>query len=431
MSLRNIITKVSLVGHYFLAFVFVFTQILNSLVNPPRVLAAHSRVNMFTADPFAVLAGSAISDTGTTTVIGNVGLDPTGGASITGLTCSEITGTIYDNNAGYSGGGGGSTACLVTDPALLTQAKVDLVTAYTDAAGRSTTSTIATDLAGVTLTDGTYDSASGTFEITGGGTLTLDGGGNADSVFIFKMATTLVTSTSSRVVLTNGAQACNVYWQVGSSATLGTTSTLIGNVLALTSITDDGGSTINGRLLARNGAVTLNNTTLTRQTCAAGTAGGPSLPGSTTLASQATAPQYVCPTITPGITAPLIISSSRVDSDSVSLSWGPYSGTDQFNVRYGFTEGEWLYNVDVTGFSTTLDSLPANQPIWVQVAARNECQIGEYGEAMLVGGTARGGFIPRLPNTGFESKENRGYWFLLAGLFLGVSSILVSVHRKR
>lgn len=149
---------------------------------------------------------------------------------------------------------------------MLTQAKNDLTTAFNNASGRSVTSTIATELGGATLTDGVYNSEAGTFGITG--TLTLNGQGNADSVFIFKAASTLITASSSKVVLINGAQACNVYWVVGSSATLGTSSTLIGNVMASASITDDGSSTIYGRLLASTGAITLNETTVIKQNCA-------------------------------------------------------------------------------------------------------------------------------------------------------------------
>ncbi len=211
-------------------------------ISPLGVSAATTRIDLGTADNFAILGGAAVTGTGINVVTGNVGLSPTGGTAITALTCSEVTGTIYDTDGGYTGGGGGSTACRVTDSGLLTTARNNLSTAYTNAAGRTAVPDIATDLGGVTLTDGVYHAASGTFEITGGKTLTLDGGGNADAVFIFKMASTLITSTSSKVVLTGGAQACNVYWQVGSSATLGDSSTLVGNVLAYTSITANTGS---------------------------------------------------------------------------------------------------------------------------------------------------------------------------------------------
>ncbi len=356
--------------------------------------AATTRVGLGTADGFAVLGGSAISDTPTSVISGDVGLSPGGGASITGLKCSEVTGTIYDTNGGYTGNGGG-TACRTTNSGLLTTAQNDLTTAYNDAAGRSVTSTVGTELGGSTLTDGVYNSADGTFGLTG--TLTLNGQGNADSVFIFKMATTLTTAASSKVVLTNGAQACNVYWQVGSAATLGTSTTLIGNVLALAAITDDGSSTVNGRLLARTaGAVTLNKTTVTKQTCAEGSAGGPVGPASTT-GPKTTSSSNDC-IASPITTVPIILKSNRVSPTSVFVSWGPYAGIDTFNVRYGLTNGNWLYNTNVTGFSTTINALPVNQPIWIEVAAKNNCAIGTYGESKLVGG-------PLLPNTGFAPNS--------------------------
>lgn len=242
----------------FIALLFVFITLVvlitTYFTTPLKVFASHSRVDLLTTDNFAVLAGSAVTGTNTNVVTGHVGLDPGVGSAITLLTCAEMaSGTIYDRDGTYAGGGGGSTACRVTDASLLTTAKDDLVIAYNDAAGRTAAPDIATELGGTTLTDGTYHAASGTFEITG--TLTLNGQGNADAVFIFKMGTTLTTASSSQVVLTNGAQACNVYWQVGSSATLGTSTTLVGNILALTSITDNGSSTVNGRLLARNGVL--------------------------------------------------------------------------------------------------------------------------------------------------------------------------------
>lgn len=376
------------------------------LVTSSRAYAAHPRINLLTADDFAILAETDISDTGTTTIIGNVGLSPATGAAITGLTCAEVSGTIYDTNGGYTGGGGGSTACRMTNAGLLTTAKNDLVTAYNDAAGRPTTLQVATELGGSTLPDGTYDSATGTFGLTG--TLTLDGQGDPNAVFVFKMATTLTTASSSRVVLINGAQACNVYWQVGSSATLGTSSTLAGNILALTSITDNGGSTINGRALARNGTVTVNNTTITKQTCITPTptasAGSTSSSNSSsnTGGSSSTGGTTINPALSTN--APIIIESKRIDANSIFINWGPYAGLDTFIIEYGLENGKWIYNANVTGFSTTLHDLPLNQPIWVRIAARNANTIGIYGEPKLVGG-------PILPNTGYAPFHNFLFFF--------------------
>jgi hypothetical protein len=148
--------------------------------------------------------------------------------------------------------------------AAAAQAQADVTTAYNDAAGRSTTATVTADLGGQTLVSGVYTGA--TLGLTG--TVTLDAQGDPNAVFIFQAASTLITASSSVVALTNGADACNVYWQVGSSATLGTNSAFVGTVLALTSVAATTSATVNGRLLARNGAVTLDSNIITNSTCA-------------------------------------------------------------------------------------------------------------------------------------------------------------------
>ncbi|HVM15369.1 MAG TPA: ice-binding family protein, partial [Egibacteraceae bacterium] len=203
--------------------------------------AASHPVDLGTADSFAVLAGSTITNIGTTTIIGDIGLHP--GTDVTGYDTVIHTGELY-----------------VDDP-VAEQAQADLTTAYNDAAGREPTATLETELGGEVLGPGVYTSASGTFEITG--TLTLEGG--PDDVFIFQMASTLVTAPFSEVVLI-GVNPCNVFWQVGSSATLGTGSSFAGTIMALESITLNTGATVDGRTLARNGAVTMNSNTIS-QTC--------------------------------------------------------------------------------------------------------------------------------------------------------------------
>jgi len=143
--------------------------------------------------------------------------------------------------------------------ASATTAKLDLTAAFNDAAGRAGAVTIPTELGGTTLPPGIYKSAAGTFGITG--TVTLDGQNNPNSVFIFQTASTLITASNSSVVLVNGAQANNVFWQVGSSATLGTYSIFKGNILAQASITATTGATIDGRALTQSAAVTLDTNT--------------------------------------------------------------------------------------------------------------------------------------------------------------------------
>ena len=251
--------------------VVALISLLIFLAFGPTLQAQETSVGLGTADDFAVLSGETITNTGPTTITGDVGLHP--GSDTPGFDSVTLNGELH-----------------VAD-AVAEQAKVDLVTAYDDAAGRPVTATIATELGGETLTSGVYDSASGTFEITG--TLTLDAEGDPDAAFIFQMDSTLVTASASSVSVINGAQACNVFWQVGSSATLGTTSSFVGTVMALTSIGMDTGAIAEGRMLARNGEVTLDSNTITRAVCTA------AAPDTTTTTA---APEATTTTVAPATT---------------------------------------------------------------------------------------------------------------------------------
>jgi hypothetical protein len=199
--------------------------------------AGPTTVNLGAADNFAVLAGSTLTNTGLSVLNGDLGLSP--GSSVTGFPPGTVSGTKQVTNT------------------IALQAQTDLTAAYLSAAGRTPVLPIGTQLGGATLNTGVYNSADGTFGLTG--TLTLNAQGDASAVFIFKTASTLITAGASVVSLINGAQPCNVFWQVGSSATLGTTSTFKGNILALTSATLTTGANVEGRVLARNGAVTLDS----------------------------------------------------------------------------------------------------------------------------------------------------------------------------
>jgi hypothetical protein len=172
------------------------------------------------------------------------------------------------------------------------------VTAYTTAAGEGPTTAIAADLAGQTLAPGVYNSAS---SIGLSGALTLNGGGNPNAIFVFQAGSTLTTGSASQINLINGAQSCNVFWQVGSSATLGTGSTFRGTIIALTSITVTTGVTVDGRVLARNGAVTLDTDTITRPTCAAVAA---TTAATTTAAATTTTATTTAATTTAAKTTP-------------------------------------------------------------------------------------------------------------------------------
>lgn len=227
----------------------------------PGSIWATTPVNLGTAYSFAVLAGSTITNTGPTILYGDLGLSP--GTAVTGFPPGLVIGAQY-----------------IADPVAL-QAKVDLVTAYDDAAGRGPSTTIPPELGGSVLVPGVYNSATGAFGITG--TLTLDALNDANAVFVFQMESTLITATGSDVVFVNRAQACNVYWQVGSSATLGTNSNFLGTILALTSISLTTGATMEGRVLARNGAVTFDSNLVTMAICEE-TVGADDVPTSMELA---------------------------------------------------------------------------------------------------------------------------------------------------
>src|SRR5579863_5716172 len=211
-------------------------------------IAATAPVGLGTAGSYAVLAGSTVTNTGPSTINGDLGVSP--GTAVTGFPPGTVSGSIHAADA------------------VAAQAQSDLTTAYNDAASRKPAVSVSGDLGGLTLTPGVYK-ASSSIGLTGA--LTLDAQGNTGAVFIFQVGSTLTTASASHVNLINGAQACNVFWQIGSSATLGTSSVFTGDILALTSISINDGVTVNGRALARNGAVTLIDDTISAAHCASGT----------------------------------------------------------------------------------------------------------------------------------------------------------------
>jgi ice-binding like protein len=230
--------------------------------------AAQGPVGLGTADSFAVLAGSGITNTGPTTITGDVGTFPT--PSETGFGSVTLSGTNHRGDAVTQG------------------AKNDLVAAYNDAAGRTPVTNVPVELGGSTLLAGVYTSP--TFGLTG--TLTLDAKGRPDAQFIFQAGSTLIAESNSRVLLLNGADPCHVVWQVGSSATFKTGTRFTGDVLAHTSITAQTRATFQGRLLARNGAVTLDTNTITKANCVAPAPSGgtTTTPGGTTSTPIGTTP---------------------------------------------------------------------------------------------------------------------------------------------
>ncbi len=212
--------------------------------------AGPAPVDLRSAAHFAILAGSAVTSTGGGTTRGDLGLSPTTGAAITGFLTNQVHGIIYAVDAGGPAG-------AVIAPELLTTAKVDLVAAFYDAAGRTNAAIVypaGGNVGGMTLVPGLYQFASTAF-VTGMD-VTLTGG--VDDVWIFQIGTSLTVGSGIHVVLTGAAQARNIFWQVGTSATLGSASGFKGTLMADQSITMDAGSTMEGRALALAAAVTFN-----------------------------------------------------------------------------------------------------------------------------------------------------------------------------
>ncbi|HEY5521123.1 MAG TPA: ice-binding family protein [Candidatus Limnocylindrales bacterium] len=208
-------------------------------------VAASSAIGLGTAGAFAVLGASTVTNTGPSVINGDLGVSP--GSAVTGFPPGIVNGTIHAADG------------------VAAQAQSDLTTAYNNAAGQAcNTNLTGQDLGGLTLTAGVY-----CFSSSAGltGALTLNAKGVSGARFIFQVGSALTTASSSTVNYINGAQPCNVFWQIGSSATLGTATSFVGNIMALASITMTTGATLKGRALARNGAVTLDTNVITEATC--------------------------------------------------------------------------------------------------------------------------------------------------------------------
>ncbi|HEY4810185.1 MAG TPA: ice-binding family protein [Solirubrobacteraceae bacterium] len=250
-----------------------------ALVFAASALGATATVGLSTAASFSVLGGSTVTNTGPTTMFGDLGLSP--GSSVTGAP--HVLGATH------------------VDDAVAVGAKNALTTAYNNAASRPSNGSAGTDLSGQVFLPGVRTASSSL--LLSSGTVTLDAEGNPNAVFIFQIGSTLITGSNTSVVLTGGAQACNVFWQVGSSATLGTGTSFVGTIMASATITANTAATIHGRLLASTGAVNLDTNTITTSNCASSTTGeggggetitpaelAAGIPGATAPASPGSAP---------------------------------------------------------------------------------------------------------------------------------------------
>jgi Ice-binding-like len=254
--------RVALIG---IALCFVFTAIMVAI----PIAANAAPVGLATAQPFVVLGGAGVTNTGPSVLNGDLGVTP--GTSLSGFGApAVVNGATHDNDA------------------VAAQAQADLTTAYNVAAGQPIApgnDLTGVDLGGLTLSPGAYGYSTSA-ELTG--QLTLDAHGDPSAQFVFVIGSTLTTASASSVVLTNGASPCNVFWKIGSSATFGSGTAFQGNVMALTSISLNSGVTVLGRALARNGEVTLINDVLTQPGCATETSTTPTETVTSTSAGTTT-----------------------------------------------------------------------------------------------------------------------------------------------
>lgn len=216
----------------------------NPIVIPVQT-TVQATVPLAGASNFAVLAGSAVTSTGATNITGDLGLSP--GSSVGGFPPGILVGTQHINDV------------------TANQAKLDLTAAYNDAKDRTSTDivTLSGNIGGLTLTPGLYKSTSSL--AVSSGDVTFDAKGNPSAIFIIQIASTLTTTSGRKVILSGGALASNIFWQVGSSATFGTTSVFKGIVLTMQSITLNTGATLDGKALARTGGVTMAGNTIVIQ----------------------------------------------------------------------------------------------------------------------------------------------------------------------
>jgi hypothetical protein len=236
--------------------------LLAALAMPATSFAQpQASVDLLSTANFAILAGSTVANIPTSVITGDVGVSPSAGSFIAGFGLTEVTGTIYAVDASYPTAG-----VAVVDPTRLTAAQSDLTIAYNDAAGRTPVPSGdflnpgAGNLGGLTLVPGLYKFTGAA--LLSGSDLVLTGG--ADEVWIFQIGSELTIEDGIHVVLAGEAQAANIFWQVGTSATVGVGAVMQGNIMADQSITLANGATLNGRALASIAAVTLANAVVTR-----------------------------------------------------------------------------------------------------------------------------------------------------------------------
>ena len=254
--MKTIMRKFNKVSVTVLGLAFIF-----GLVGPNATFAAGpATVNLGSAGNFVILTKSGISTTGSTSITGDIGVSPIAATGMTGFGLIMDSSNTFSTSAKLTGKAYAADYAVPT-PATMTTAVSDMQTAYTDAAGRTNptaTELGAGNIGGMTLAPGLYKWSTG---VTIPTNVTLSG--NASDVWIFQIAQTLTVSSAAQVILSGGAQASNVFWQVAGQTTLGTTAVFNGNILDQTAIVLNTGATLTGRALAQT-AVTLDSNTVTK-----------------------------------------------------------------------------------------------------------------------------------------------------------------------
>ena len=325
-------------------------------------------------------------------------------------------------------------------------AQTNLTTAYNDAANQApNTSLTVQDLGGLTLVAGVYSFGSSA-QLTG--TLTLDAQGNPNSVFIFQIGSTLTTASASTVKLINGAQSCHVFWQIGSSATLGTTTTFVGNILALTSITLNTGATVDGSVLARNGAVTMDSNTITRAVCNAApliSVAKTATPTALTAGAGSVTYDYTVTNIGTSAMSNITIADNKCPTVSY------VSGDNNSDSKLDLTE-TWKYHCTATLTSSTTNIVTvtglANSYTATATASTTVVVSGTAATTTTTAGAAIGATVgtaattvnpttttvsPKLPNAGKNSGQSNIIWdiILAASSISLISGSIYLLGKKR
>jgi LPXTG-motif cell wall-anchored protein len=349
---------------------------LVALSAPAGAAAYENSVGLGVADSYTVLASQTVTNTGPSDLPGDLGVNPL--TAVTGFPPGLVHGVTRTGNAAAT-------------------AQASLTAAYVDAAGRAPTgTTLGGSMAGGTFVPGVYNATS---SLGVSGAVTLDGQGDPNAVFIFQVGDALTTASNTAFVLTGAAQACNVFWQIGSSATLGTTNTFVGTMMALTTITVNTGTTVAGRALARNGAVTLDSNVFSNPTChttpttttvatTPATTGGTTTLRATVVASGANAPTGTVTFSANGVA----LGTAAIGSNGVATLTVPAGTTVGTRAITAHFNGLINYGASTsTATNLTVTARPVNQsatPVLPATGPTEAVTLSLLAVALLLGGLA-------------------------------------------